>query len=183
MGAPKKIDSYVYNELVYGACQDAKETFLEEPLGYWLSGPGVQGEDFPPKPRHRDADSWAKHIHATDDEPARHATDDEWEVYARTYRDAMRFVVRYVDENWNPESEDQDHYDAVCDAVAEKLDDADFKVEILDPAAALVRACNLILAIEANPGQNPSETVKLAPKTREQIRSAVRAAGYLPHGS
>lgn len=39
-------------------------------------------------------------------------------------------------------------------------------------------ACRLILSIEANPEQNPAETVKLAPKTREQLVRAVREAGY-----
>jgi hypothetical protein len=48
----------------------------------------------------------------------------------------------------------------------------------------LVHACLLILAIEENPEQNPTETVKLAPKTREQLARAVTGAGYpLPRPS
>lgn len=65
------------------------------------------------------------------------------------------------------------------------LDDAeDFNqvfealVERLKPFERGVAGCQLILAIEANPHCNPTDTVKLAPKTREQLSRAVRGAGY-----
>ena len=171
MTAPKKIESYVYNELVSGACDDARETFLEEPLGYWYSGPGTGNDSFPPEPERRWANGWV------DGFDGRKATHDEWDLYARTYRDAMRFIVKYVERHWDPDSEDEDHYEEVTEAVVSQLIDGDFKVPKPDPIRALVRACKLVLAIEANPEQNPTETVKLAPKTREQILAAVRAAG------
>lgn len=43
----------------------------------------------------------------------------------------------------------------------------------------LVKAVQLVLAIEDNPFQNPTERVKLAPKTRNQLLAALKVAGEL----
>ena len=46
----------------------------------------------------------------------------------------------------------------------------------------LVKAVQLILAIEAHPFQNPTERVKLATKTRAQLLDALKIAGEAPAG-
>lgn len=171
MSAPKKIDSYAYNELVSGAYEDAKDFFLEEPLGYWYSAK-VDCEA-----SRVDADAWARNIHAAMGTTLR-ATEEEWEIYKSHFEDAIRFVVKYVETHWDPDCEDNDHYENICAEVEAQLEEGDLKVGKPDPRDALLRACRLILAIEENPEQNPEETVKLAPKTREQLVRAVRAAGY-----
>lgn len=168
------MDSYTYNELASGACEDAKDTFLEEELGYWFSGPGVPHETFPPEPRRTDADAWTRDIRALKGS-TRRATEEEWKVYANIYTQAVSFASRYVGMNWDPNSESQNHYDEVCEAVVAQLEEGNFKVD-KDPKKALLRACKLVLAIEANPEQNPTETVRFSPNTREQILAAVRAA-------
>lgn len=168
MTAPKKIDSYTYNELVSGACEDAREAFLEEPLGYWYSA------EVDSEARRVDADAWARNIHEAMGTHLR-ATEEEWEIYKRTFEAAIEFVIKYVEIHWDPNCEDMDSYDDLCADVVSQLEEGDFKVPPKDPIPALARACRLILAIEANPEQNPTETVRLSPKTREQILAAVRA--------
>jgi hypothetical protein len=71
--------------------------------------------------------------------------------------------------------DDDNDFAAVRETIMEWLCGEEFQ--------APIRSCRLILAIEANPEQNPTETVKLAPKTREQLQAAVRGAEYLLSGN
>lgn len=108
------MDNDTRNELISGAREDANETFLEEPLGYWYSGPGVPGEAFPPEPQRRWADGWVSCF------DGRKATQEEWVLYRDRYNDAIRVAEKYVEKNWNPDGE-EDHYEEVVDAVVELL--------------------------------------------------------------
>jgi len=74
----------------------------------------------------------------------------------------------------------EDEYDAAVAAVTNlKLADLVHDRKAIASFGKLVNAVKLVLAIEAHPFQNPTERVKLGPKSRNQLRAALKVAGEL----
>lgn len=118
------IDSDMYNELVSCARTDAKDTFLEEQLGFWLSGPGTVNPRidamFPPKAERKWADEVVK-LEGTG--AVRRATNEEWRLYEAEYNNALNRAISHVSKTWDPEREDDDseHYNDVCEGAEELI--------------------------------------------------------------
>lgn len=77
-----------------------------------------------------------------------------------------------------------DEYAGVCNAVAQlTLADMLNQQKAVAAFPKLVNAIKLILSIADHPFNNPTERVKLATKTRNQLESALRISGELQDSS
>jgi hypothetical protein len=92
----------------------------------------------------------------------------------------MRTVESHAqyDDEWVDIRLTAEEYEEVF-AVTQMLKMAEMTNHKLAQAAfpKLVKAVQLVLAIEEHPFQNPTERVKLAPKTRNQLHAALKVAG------
>ena len=115
------MDSDIYNELVATARCDAKETFSEEQLGYWLSGPGTPAHEdvFPPKAER----VWADEVVRLEGTGAvRKATDEEWKLYETEYDNALNRAIAHIAEAWDTErDDDSEHYNDVYEEAVELI--------------------------------------------------------------
>jgi hypothetical protein len=113
------LERWLAQELREVARDDARETFLEEQLGYWYSGPGIPGEPFPPRPQR----GWCGNAVWGATFERKSCSTEEWRAYRDAYTQALDAAIRYVDRHFDPDEEDPDHYDDITDGAVAVIED------------------------------------------------------------